>query len=411
MRQESFDFTGAGGDRLAGLLQLPDAEPLAYALFAHCFTCGKDVRAAAQLARSLAQLGIATLRFDFTGLGASGGDFARTSFTSNVQDLVAAADALRQRHAAPRLLIGHSLGGSAVLAAVHSIPDCVAVATIGAPFDTAHALHLLGDALAEVEREGVATVQIAGRGFKVGRELVQDLASQDQAARIAGLRRALLVMHAPTDAVVGIENASRIFAAARHPKSFVSLDTADHLLSRREDAAYAARVLAAWASHYVPPPAAAATAPAETGGVLVEETGQGRFQHRITVGPHGFLADEPPSFGGAGSGPGPYDLLLAALGACTSMTMRLYAERKDWPLTAISVRLRHAKIHARDCADCETRDDARVDEISKEIALEGPLDATQRERLLEIAARCPVHRTLQSEVKIRSRLREPSLDP
>ena len=409
MRKESFDFAGAGGDQLAGLLQLPDAEPLAYALFAHCFTCGKDVRAAAQLSRSLAELGIATLRFDFTGLGASDGDFAASTFSSNVQDLVAAADALRERHAAPRLLIGHSLGGAAVLAAAQSVPECVAVATIGAPFDTAHALHLLGDAVTEVEREGVATVEIAGRSFRVGRDLVRDLASQDQAARIASLHRALLVMHAPTDATVGIENASRIFAAARHPKSFVSLDTADHLLSRREDAAYAAQVLAAWVSRYVPAPSTTATAAKD--GVLVEETGQGRVQQRITVGSHSFLADEPASLGGAGSGAGPYDLLLAALGACTSMTMRLYAERKGWPLTAISVRLRHAKIHASDCADCETRDDAWVDEISKEIALEGPLDSTQRERLIEIAARCPVHRTLESEVKIRTRLREPSVDP
>lgn len=409
MRKESFDFTGAGGNQLAGLLQLPDAEPLAYALFAHCFTCGKDVRAAAQLSRSLAELGIATLRFDFTGLGASDGDFAASTFSSNVQDLVAAADALRERHAAPRLLIGHSLGGAAVLAAAQSVPECVAVATIGAPFDTAHALHLLGDAVTEVEREGVATVEIAGRSFRVGRDLVRDLASQDQAARIASLHRALLVMHAPTDATVGIENASRIFAAARHPKSFVSLDTADHLLSRREDAAYAAQVLAAWVSRYVPPLSTTATAAED--GVLVEETGQGRFQQRITVGSHSFLADEPASLGGAGSGPGPYDLLLAALGACTSMTMRLYAERKGWPLTAISVRLRHAKIHASDCADCETRDDAWVDEISKEIALEGPLDSAQRDRLIEIAARCPVHRTLESEVKIRTRLREPSVDP
>ena len=213
-------------------------------------------------------------------------------------------------------------------------------------------------------------------------------------------------MHAPGDEVVGIENASQIFLAARHPKSFVSLDTADHLLTRREDAAYAARVLAAWASRYITPPMAVTAAPAEADGVLVEETGQGRFQQRVTVGSHSFLADEPPDLGGAGSGPGPYDLLLAALGACTSMTMRLYAEHKGWPLTGISVRLRHAKIHARDCADCATRDDARIDEISKEIALAGPLDARQQVRLLEIAARCPVHRTLEFEVKIRTRTAE-----
>ena len=235
---------------------------------------------------------------------------------------------------------------------------------------------------------------------------MRDLARQDQAARIGGLHRApARDARARPTTIVGIDNASQIFAAARHPKSFVSLDTADHLLSRREDAAYAARVLAAWASRYVPPPPAAAVTAAD--GVLVEETGQGRFQQRVTVGAHSFLADEPPELGGAGSGPGPYDLLLAGLGACTSMTIRLYAERKAWPLTGVSVRLRHAKIHARDCADCETRDDARIDEITKEISLAGPLDPTQRARLLEIAARCPVHRTLESEVKIRASPAEP----
>ena len=406
MRTQSFDFTGAEGQKLAGLLQLPDGEPSAFALFAHCFTCGKDVKAAAVLARGLAELGIAILRFDFTGLGGSGGAFARTTFRSNIADLVAAADALRERHAAPRLLVGHSLGGAAILAAAPQIPESVAVATIGAPFDTAHTLHLLGDALPEVERQGVAPVEIAGRRFLVGQDLVRDLASQDQASRIRELRRALLVMHAPGDAIVGIDNASRIFGAARHPKSFVSLDTADHLLSRREDAAYAARVLAAWASRYVAGVAARAVAEGEPDLVTVEETGQGRLQQRITMGRHGLIADEPESVGGMDSGPGPYDLLLAALGACTSMTLRLYAARKGWPLERVTMRLRHAKIHASDCADCETRGDARIDTIERRLTLKGPLDGEQRARLLEIADRCPVHRTLESEVKVRTSLEE-----
>jgi putative redox protein len=405
MRKESFDFIGSGGDRLAGLLQLPDAEPVAYALFAHCFTCGKDVRAAAQLARSLAELGVATLRFDFTGLGASAGEFARTTFTSNVQDLVAAADALRDRAAAPKLLIGHSLGGAAILAAAPSIPESVAVATIGAPFNTAHALHLFADTLPALEHQGEAPVEIAGRRFTVGRDLVRDLAIQDQAARIRELRRALLVMHAPTDDVVGIEHASQIFVAARHPKSFVSLDTADHLLSRREDAAYAARVLAAWASRYVASSGPSAVTD-DTSGVLVEETGRGQLPAADHGRPTPFLVDEPESLGGGGSGPGPYDLLLAALGACTNMTVRLYAERKGWPLDTSSVRLSHAKIYANDCADCETRGDARIDEIHKQLVLTGPLDVEQRARLTEIAAHCPVHRTLESEIKIRTELLE-----
>ena len=406
MRSERFDFTGAEGQKLAGLLQLPDGEPSAFTLFAHCFTCGKDVKAAAALARGLAELGIATLRFDFTGLGASGGAFARTTFRSNIADLVAAADAMRERHAAPRLLIGHSLGGAAILAAAPLIAESVAVATIGAPFDTAHALHLLGEALPAVERLGEAPVEIAGRRFIIGRDLVRDLASQDQASRIRELRRALLVMHAPGDAIVGTDNASQIFAAARHPKSFVSLDTADHLLSRRENAAYAARVLAAWASRYVAGVAARAVAEGEPDLVTVEETGQGRLQQRITMGRHGLIADEPESVGGMDSGPGPYDLLLAALGACTSMTLRLYAARKGWPLERVTVRLRHGKIHASDCADGETRGDARIDTIERRLTLKGPLDGEQRARLLEIADRCPVHRTLESEVKVRTSLEE-----
>jgi putative redox protein len=400
MPSERFDFAGSGGDRLAGLLQLPEGEPRAFALFAHCFTCGKDALAAARIARNLAGLEIATLRFDFTGLGGSEGEFANTTFSSNVADLVAAADALRREHRAPRLLVGHSLGGAAILAAAGQVPEATAVATIGAPFDTAHAVRLFQDALPALETQDQAEVAIAGRRFTIGRELVRDLTSQDQKQRIAGLGRALLVMHAPGDEIVGIENASAIFAAARHPKSFVSLDTADHLLTGRQDAAYAARVLAAWASRYVG--AAAAPGEAEDGVVLVGETGQGRFQQRVTVGGRTFLADEPPGLGGLGSGPGPYDLLLAALGACSAMTMRLYAERKGWPLERVAVRLRHDRIHARDCADCETKGDARIDEIKKELSIEGPLDEEQRARLVEVAGRCPVHRTLESEIKIRT---------
>jgi uncharacterized OsmC-like protein/fermentation-respiration switch protein FrsA (DUF1100 family) len=403
MRSERFDFAGSGGHRLAGLLQLPESGPVAFALFAHCFTCGKDALAAARIARNLAGLGIATLRFDFTGLGSSEGEFANTTFSSNVTDLVAAADALREAHQAPKLLVGHSLGGAAILAAAGQVPEATAVATIAAPFDTAHAVRLFEHALPVLETQGQAEVDIAGRRFTISRELVQDLTSQDQKRRIAGLDRALLVMHAPGDEIVGIDNASAIFAAARHPKSFVSLDTADHLLTGREDAAYAARVLAAWASRYVGAVAAQGEAErAEDGVVLVEETGHGRFQQRVTVGGHTLTADEPESLGGLGSGPGPYDLLLAALGACSAMTVRLYAERKGWPLTHVAVRLRHDKIHAQDCADCETKGDARIDEIEKELSLEGPLDEEQRARLVEVAGRCPVHRTLQSEVKIRT---------
>jgi uncharacterized OsmC-like protein/fermentation-respiration switch protein FrsA (DUF1100 family) len=404
MRSERFDFPGGAGHQLAARLDLPDGAPRAHALFAHCFTCGKDVNAASRLAAALAGEGIATLRFDFTGLGGSDGEFANTGFASNVADLLAAARHMRELGRAPAILIGHSLGGAAVLAAAHDIPEARAVATIGAPFEVDHVLRLFADSVPEVEARGEAQVNLAGRPFTIRRDFVEEVRGQNQAPRIATLHRALLVMHAPLDGVVGIDSARTIYDAARHPKSFLSLDGADHLLSRREDAAYAARVLAAWASRYVPAaqeeakPVARA---AEEGLVLVEETGAGRFQQAVTVGRHRLTADEPASVGGLGSGPAPYDLLLASLGACTAMTIRLYAERKGIPLRRVRVALRHDKIHAADCAECETRE-GRVDEITKEIALEGELTPDQRGRLLAIADRCPVHRTLHSEIRIRS---------
>jgi putative redox protein len=400
MRSERFDFPGASGHTLAGRLELPEGLPMAYAIFAHCFTCGKDVTAAARIAWALADRGIAVLRFDFTGLGSSGGEFANTNFSSNVADLVAASDHLRRTRAAPSLLVGHSFGGAAVLAAASDIPEVRAVVTIGAPFDPAHVRHLLRDDLATIEATGEAQVTLAGRSFPIRRQFLEDLASRDQVPRIANLRRALLVLHAPRDETVGIENAQAIFLAARHPKSFVSLDDADHLLTRRADAAYVADLLACWAARYVRTSDDMA-APGE-GLVTVTETGEGKFQQAVAVGPHHLIADEPVASGGLGSGPSPYDLLLAGLGACTSMTLRLYADQKGWPLERVAVTLAHRKLHAADCADCETKE-GRVDEIERTIALDGPLDPIQRARLLEIADKCPVHRTLHGEIRVRTR--------
>lgn len=401
MRSKRFDFPGGQGHRLAARLDLPDGAPRAHALFAHCFTCGKDIRAAGRLAAALAAEGIATLRFDFTGLGGSDGEFANTGFASNVEDLVAAADHLRGTGRPPAILIGHSLGGAAVLAAAARIPEVRAVATIGAPFEVEHVLHQFAAHVPEVEARGEAQVDLAGRPFTIRRGFVEDVRSQAQGPRIAALDRALLVMHAPLDSVVGIDNARQIFQAARHPKSFVALEGADHLLSGPGDAAYAAKVLAAWASRFVAAPEAAmpAATPAEPGVVLVEETGAGRFQQAVTVGRHRFLADEPVSYGGTDTGPGPYDLLMASLGACTTMTIRMYAERKGIALARVSVALRHAKIHAADCAECETRE-GKIDRITREIRLEGALSAEERARLMEIADRCPVHRTLHAEISI-----------
>jgi uncharacterized OsmC-like protein/alpha/beta superfamily hydrolase len=406
MPAERFDFANAQGEKLAALLDRPDGPIRAVALFAHCFTCGKDNKAARVIAHGLTSHGIAVLRFDFTGLGSSEGEFANTTFSSNVDDLVAAADHLRTQIAAPAILIGHSLGGAAVLAAAHRIAEARAVVTIAAPFDPAHVAGLFGERVEEIKSKGEVEVTLAGRPFRVRRGLLDDIAGQNLAGRIAELRKALLVFHSPTDETVGIDNASHIFTTAKHPKSFISLAGADHLLLRPSDAAYVAHVIAAWAERYLdmPAPMAAPKRPvaeAESGEVVVRETRHGTFQQEIIAGAHRFLADEPVAAGGLDSGPGPYDLLLAALGACTSMTLRLYADRKQLPLTRTRVRLRHSRIYAADCAACETKE-GMLDRIDRSISFEGELDAETRKRLLEIADKCPVHRTLTSEIDIRT---------
>ena len=403
MPTERFQFTGEGGNQLAAALDLPDGPVQAYALFAHCFTCGKDVLAAKRIATALAAKGIAVLRFDFTGLGSSEGDFANSTFSSNVADLVHAADHLRETRGAPAILIGHSLGGAAILAAAGQIPDAKAVVTIAAPSDPAHVTHLFKDKIEDIRTHGKVEVQLAGRPFNIKREFLDDIAEHGLMAHVTKLHKALLIMHSPTDDTVGIDNATNIFLAAKHPKSFVSLSGADHLLSAKRDGAYVADVIAAWVERYVEPVAApVAAAPEGPRNVVVRETRTGKFQQTVTSGPHQMLADEPLAAGGADTGPGPYDLLLSALGACTSMTMRMYADRKSLPLERITVTLKHNKIHAEDCAECETRE-GLIDQIDRVIAIEGTLDADQRQRLMEIADKCPVHRTLTSEVRILTR--------
>ncbi len=403
MPSERFEFPGSQGHRLAARLDLPGGAPRAYALFAHCFTCGKDIAAASRIARALTLQGIAVLRFDFTGLGSSEGEFGNTDFTSNIGDLLAAAAHLREARKAPELLVGHSLGGAAVLAAAREVPEVRAVATIGAPADPGHVLHLFGDRLGDLEEQGQVTVTLAGRTFSIDRRFVEDIRGQTQRDRIATMKKALIVFHAPFDEVVGVDNASEIFLAARHPKSFVSLDSADHLLTRRADAEYVANVLAAWATRYLSVGGVAATTvePVE-GAVVVEETGEGRFQQAIAVGPHRLLADEPERYGGTDTGSSPYDLVLAGLGACTSMTVRMYAERQQWPLQRVRVVLRHDKVHAQDCETCEAKT-VKIDHISRDISFSGDLDAAQRAKLLEIADKCPVHRTLHAEVNVATR--------
>ena len=389
MRSEPFDFDNAQGLRLSARLDRPDGAARAFALFAHCFTCDKTAKAAVRISRALAETGIAVLRFDFTGLGESEGDFAAGGFSANVDDLISAARHMAEQGYAPSLLVGHSLGGAAVLAAAADIASAKAVATIGAPADPAHVLRLLGEGVAAIEADGQAEVHIGGRPFTLNKAFIDDVRMQSLAARIPHLGRALLVLHSPIDQIVGIENATAIFLPARHPKSFVSLDKADHLLTTAADSDYAAEVIAAWASRYI---GMAADALAETadGGVMVEETGAGKFQ--VQVAAHGtrFFADEPVDVGGLGSGPSPYELVAAGLGACTCMTVRLYADRKGWPLERIRATVRHEKI------DGQTPPDT----FQRLIAFDGPLDAEQRAKLYEIADKCPVHRTLEGGARV-----------
>lgn len=397
MKTENLTFPGANGQTLSGRLEHLVGTPRAWAIFAHCFTCSKESAAAVRVSRALATHGFAVLRFDFAGIGSSGGAFEDTTFSSNVDDLVAAADFVRSAYGRPALLIGHSLGGAAVLAAAGRIADAAAVVTIGAPADVAHVEQNFAGALEAIETHGAADVKLGGRPFTIRRELLDDIRSQPQMQRIASLRKALLVMQAPGDTLVGIDNATTIFRAAKHPKSFVSLDDADHFLTKPADAAYAAEVIAAWASRYVP-----FTEPVAhpEGLVVAEETGAGGFGNLIHAGKHFLLADEPVDVGGKDTGPSPYDLLAASLAACKSMTLRMYANQKKWPVSRIAVSVKHDKIHAADCADCETRE-GKIDQFTVSLTIEGDLDEAQRARLIEISEKCPVHRTLTGEVKIR----------
>lgn len=402
MQVESVEFKNAEGYRLHGQLHTPLGEVRGTALFAHCFTCSSESKAAVIVSRALSDQGFRVLRFDFTGLGASAGAFAESSFSTSVSDLLAAATFLEQTYSAPDVLIGHSLGGTAALRAAAKLPDCRGVVTIAAPARAEHVAHLLGPAQAELETEGIARVDIGGRPFTIRREFVEDLAAQPPLDELRRLRCALLVMHAPLDRIVEIDNASEIFSHALHPKSFVSLDDADHLLTRRVDAEYAAAVIAAWSSRYLPARKESAEADKDW---VTAETGREGFLTSVCAAGHPLTVDEPATVhGGSGRGPSPYDLLGAALASCTSMTLQMYARHKGIDLDTATTRVRHTKIHAEDCADCETRE-GRIDRFERELELNGKFDAATRKRLTEIAERCPVHKTLAGEILIRTSLR------
>lgn len=391
-RSERVEFTGAKGAKLAARLELPSGRPLAYALFAHCFSCSKDTHAASRIARRLAQAGWAVLRFDFTGLGQSDGDFANTNFSSNIEDLLKAGEFLADQYQAPALLVGHSLGGAAVLAAAGRMPSVRAVATLAAPADADHVRHNFKSKIADIERDGEAEVILGGRPFRIRKQFLDDIEGHSLERAVAALKPALLIAHSTTDNLVGVENASRLFLAARHSRSYLDLDHADHLLTDPADAIHAADVIAAWAQGYLAqePPAPPA---AVSGRVVVRETGRGNYENHVVSGDHVLFTDEPVDVGGSDAGPAPYDLLSAALGSCTSITLRMYADRKSLPLERVTVMVGHDKQPAASGA-------GKVDVFDRAIRLEGNLDADQRQRLLQIADKCPVHRTLHAAAEV-----------
>ncbi|MEQ9104230.1 MAG: alpha/beta fold hydrolase [Rhodothermales bacterium] len=398
-------FNNARGQELAAKFDTPaDGRARAYALFAHCFTCTKDLKAVGHLTRAMTRAGYAVLRFDFTGLGQSSGAFEDTDFGTNLEDLEAAAAWLASNHAPPRLLVGHSLGGAAVLHVAERLPDVKAVATIGAPFDPAHVRSLFSNKEADIRKDGAATVSIGGRPFTIRNSFLEDLEARDPGAVVRGLDRALLVMHAPTDGIVGIDNAARIYSAARHPKSFVSLDTADHLLSTEADAVYAGQVLSAWSARYVDKEEPVEDAK-HHGHHIMASLDRSHYRTEIVASGHVLVADEPESLGGTNEGPSPYDLVSAGLAACTAITLRMYADRKEWPMEQVQVEVVHEKMHAEDCDCGRDASMGRIDVMDRKIHLHGDLSDEQRQRLLEIANKCPVHRSLdEGKVAVRSRL-------
>ena len=401
MRSKKISFKNINGYTLAARLELPaDRHPHNYAVFAHVFTGNKNLSAVRHISRALTTYGIGVLRFDFTGLGESEGDFADTTFTSNVEDLVSAANYLTEHFKAPSIMIGHSIGGAAAIFAASQLDSVKAVATIGAPSEPEHVSNLLLDSIETIEKEGKATVSIGGRQFCIKKQFLDDLNNKNMFSLLRNLRKAILIMHSPQDQIVEIENASNIYLSAYHPKSFLTLDGADHMLTNKSDATYAGNMIASWVTRYIDIPKKETL---QTHKQVAAQLGDVGFTTEIIAGGHGLLADEPEEVGGDDFGPSPYELLSASLGACTAMTLQMYARRKKWDLEKVNVHLDHGKKYKEDCEDCENPQ-SRIDHFEKCIELEGDLTEEQIKRLLEIADRCPVHRTLHGDVVVKTQL-------
>ncbi len=404
MKTIKIEFTNPGGQLLVGRLEMPvDQHPHNFVLFAHCFTCTKNLMAVKNISRGLTSNGFGVLRFDFTGLGESEGDFADTNFSGNVEDLLAAAAYLKKEYQAPTVLVGHSLGGAAVIFAAEKLPDVKAVATIGAPSDPEHVTHLLKSGIPEIQETGSAVVNLGGRDFTIKKQFVDDLESNKLSNIAKKLGKATLIMHSPQDDTVDISNAERIYKALHHPKSFVTLDGADHLLSSRNDAAYVGNLIGNWALRYLDTPDESKLKTKHQ--VVARLDKEDGYTTQMKVGNHYMTADEPLEFGGNDFGPSPYEWVSAGLSACSVMTMHMYARRKGWDLQSVEVHTSYGKTHATDCEVCESPD-AKIDTFKREIEIKGDLDTKQRHRLMEIADKCPVHRTLKSDTQIISEMLE-----
>jgi uncharacterized OsmC-like protein/esterase/lipase len=399
MKNELVHFKGHKGNTLAGRISLPaDQKPHYFVLFAHCFTCSKNLNAVRNIANGLTSQGYGVLSFDFTGLGESEGDFADENFSSNVEDLVAAANFLEDEYKAPSLLVGHSLGGAAVIKAAVQLEAVKGIATIGAPAEPDHVKKLLLEDLDEIETEGSANVSLGGRPFLVKKQFIEDLNKHSSLEVLSELRKSIIISHSPQDDTVDIENARKLYEKAHHPKSFISLDGANHLLTNKEDSFYVGSMIASWANRYLEK---AEEKPLETKSQSVAQVGseQDGLTTQLLSEGHHLIADEPEDIGGSNLGPSPYGYLTSALAACTALTLRLYANRKKWPLEEVLVHVNHEKRHEEDCTNCED-EASKITFFDREIELKGDLTDEQLKRLLEIADKCPVHKTLESEIKI-----------
>ncbi|MDX1542695.1 MAG: bifunctional alpha/beta hydrolase/OsmC family protein [Christiangramia sp.] len=402
MQKIDVSFKNSESQTLKGVLELPSSsKPDSFAIFAHCFTCNKNFHAPTNISRSLASKAYGVLRFDFTGLGESEGEFAETNFSGNVEDLIAAAEFLKAEYKAPSLIIGHSLGGAAALFAARNIPSIKCIATINSPSNLSHVQKHFESSMDEIKKEGFAKVNIGGRNFKIKEHFVEDLQENSNAIALKDIRKSILILHSPQDNIVSIDHAEELYNAARHPKSFISLDGADHLLTKESDSYYVGNVISVWASRYIEEPEVPELS---TDHEVMANLGSEGFTTQLIAGKHHFLADEPQSAGGNDLGPNPYELVSSGLAACTSMTLQMYAQRKDWKIDNVETHVSYSKKHSNDCENCEN-DSARIDHFEREIILKGDLDAAQKERLLEIADKCPVHRTLSSKALINTRLK------